>query len=148
MRGWKSGFAAAVCAVLASGVGTAATPSEGVSAPRLQRIGEFVDQLMTAGEVSGAVTLVARQGRIVHLQAQGLADLATKRPMKKDDLFRIASMTKPIVATAVLMLVEEGRIRLDDPVSRFIPAFRDVKVAVARAPAPGVGPELAAGRAS
>jgi len=137
MRGWKSGFAVAACAVLASGVVTAASPSEGVSAPRLQRIGAFVDQLMAAGEVSGAVTLVARQGRIVHVQAQGLADLATKRPMKKDDLFRIASMTKPVVATAVLMLVEEGRIRLDDPVSRFIPAFRDVKVAVARAPAPG-----------
>jgi len=117
----------------------AATPT-GISAPRLARINEFIDRQMAAGEISGAVTLVARNGKVVHLQAQGYADLASKRPMPKDALMRIASMTKPIVATAVLMLVEDGRIRLDDPVSRFIPAFRDVKVAVPRAVPAGSPP--------
>ena len=109
-----------------------AAASTGVSLPRLARIAEFVDRQMASGEVAGAVTLVARHGKIVHLQAQGYADLASKRPMQKDNLFRIASMTKPVVAVSILMLVEEGKIRLDDPVSRFIPAFRDVTVAVPR----------------
>jgi len=122
---------------------TAAPPapiSQGVSAPRLARITEFVDREMAAGEVAGAVTLVARNGKVVHLQAQGYADIASKKPMQKDNLFRIASMTKPIVATSILILVEEGKVRLDDPVSRFIPAFRDVKVAVPRAVPAGSAP--------
>ena len=110
---------------------------EGLSAQRLQQVNQLVDRQIGAGEIAGAVTLVARNGHIVHLQAQGVTDLASKVPMQKDSLFRIASMTKPVVATAVLMLVEEGRIRLDDPVSRFIPAFRDVQVAVPRAPRAG-----------
>ena len=106
---------------------------EGFSAQRLQQVNQLVDRQIGAGEISGGVTLVARNGHIVHLQAQGVSDLASRAPMQKDSLFRIASMTKPVVATAVLMLVEEGPLRLDDPVSRFIPAFRDVQVAVPRA---------------
>ena len=109
----------------------AATPAA-VSAQRLQGISAFVDRQIAAEDISGAVTLVARDGRIVHLQAQGVTDLVTRKPMQKDTLMRIASMTKPIVSVAVLMLVEEGKIRLDDPVSRFIPAFKDVKAAVPR----------------
>jgi len=113
-------------------VHAAAPASPAVSAQRLQGISAFVERQIAAGEISGAVTLVARDGRIVHLQAQGVTDLASRKPMQKDTLMRIASMTKPIVAVSVLMLVEEGKIRLDDPVSRFIPAFKDVKVAVPR----------------
>lgn len=104
----------------------------GVSTQRLTGINRFVDGLIASGEVSGAVTLVARDGRIVHLQAQGVTDLVSRQPMRSDTLMRIASMTKPIVAVSVLMLVEEGKLRLDDPVSRFIPAFKDVKAAVTR----------------
>ena len=113
-------------------VQAAAPAAPVVSAQRLQGISAFVERQITAGEISGAVTLVARDGRILHLQAQGVTDLVSRKPMQKDTLMRIASMTKPIVAVSVLMLVEEGKIRLDDPVSRFIPAFKDVKVAVPR----------------
>ena len=112
----------------------AAAPSAvaGIATQRLQGINRFVEGLIAKGEISGAVTLVARDGRIVHLQAQGVTDLVSRQPMRTDTLMRIASMTKPIVAVSVLMLVEEGKIRLDDPVSRFIPAFKDAKVAVTR----------------
>jgi CubicO group peptidase (beta-lactamase class C family) len=76
------------------------------------------------------VTLVARNGRIVHLKAQGVTDVDSKRPMQKDSVFRIASMSKPVAAVAVLMLMEEGKVRLDDPVSKYLPAYRNMKVAV------------------
>lgn len=76
-------------------------------------------------EVAGAVALVARDGEIVHLSAQGLSDLAAERSLRADDLFWIASMTKPIVAVAVLMLQDEGRLSVDDPVARHLPEFAD-----------------------
>src|SRR5438874_551437 len=100
----------------------------GMSAQRLHRIHEAMQRHIDAGEISGAVTLVARNGRIAHFEAHGLMDLETKRPMAKDAIFRLASMSKPITATAVLMLMEDGKIRLTDPVSRFIPEFSDTKV--------------------
>ncbi len=126
-RGRPAAFGVLLATLAISPIALAAAPDA-----RLARIGEFVDRQMAAGEVAGAVTLVARNGKILHLQAQGYADLASKKPMQKDSLFRIASMTKPVVTTAVMLLVEEGKVRLDDPVSRFIPAFKDVKVAVPR----------------
>ncbi|MEN9705409.1 MAG: hypothetical protein RLZZ393_1288 [Pseudomonadota bacterium] len=135
MHKTHAGLAAALALALASAVPAASGPlsaSPGVSAPRLARIGEFVERQMATGEMPGAVTLVARNGKVVHLQAQGYADFASKKPMQKDSLMRLASMTKPVVATAVMLLVEDGKVRLDDPVSRFIPAFKDVKVAVPR----------------
>ena len=79
---------------------------------------------------SGAVTVVARNGRTAYLEAHGLMDIDTIKKTSKDTLFWIASMTKPITGTAVLMLMEEGKIRLTDPVSKFIPEFRGMKVAV------------------
>ena len=94
--------------------------------------------------MSGAVSLVARRGRIVHFEAHGLMDLESKKPMTKDAVFRLASMSKPVTAVAVMMLVEEGKIRLSDPVSRFIPEFKEMKVAMprtARAPA-GSPPQI------
>ncbi len=126
-RGRPAAFGVLLATLAISPIALAAAPDA-----RLARIGEFVDRQMAAGEVAGAVTLVARNGKILHLQAQGYADLASKKPMQKDSLFRIASMTKPVVTTAVMLLFEEGKVRLDDPVSRFIPAFKDVKVAVPR----------------
>ncbi|MEO6186904.1 MAG: serine hydrolase domain-containing protein, partial [Steroidobacteraceae bacterium] len=115
-----------------------ATPAQaGFSAERLQRIDQFIDRAMQAGEISGGVTLVARNGRIVYLQAQGVMDLVSRKPMQKDSIFRLASMTKPVAATALLMMVEEGKVRLTDPVSQFIPSFRDMQVAVPRAPRQG-----------
>ena len=82
--------------------------------------------------MSGAVTLVARRGSIVQFEAQGLADIESKKPMMKDSIFRLASMSKPITAVAVMMMVEEGKIRLTDRVSAFIPEFKTMKVAVAK----------------
>jgi len=108
-----------------------AKPEEvGLSAERLQRIHDLMQRYMDAGNFTGAVTIVARRGRIAHFEAQGVMDLETKRPMAKDAIFRIMSMTKPVVGVSVLMLIEEGKIRLNDPVSKFIPQFKDLKVAM------------------
>ncbi len=102
----------------------------GLSADRLKRVTELMQRLIDARTFSGAVTLVARNGRIAHFEAQGLMDLDSKKPMQKDAIFRIMSMTKPVVGVAVLMLVEDGKIRLTDPVSRFIPELQNLKVTV------------------
>src|SRR3989442_11707624 len=104
----------------------------GLSTQRLQRIHELVQRHLDAKSFSGAVTLVARNGRIAHLEAQGLMDIETKKPMATDTMFRIMSMTKPVVGVAVMMMIEEGKVRLNDPVSRFIPQFKDLKVGVAQ----------------
>ena len=74
------------------------------------------------------VTLVMRHGQIVHFEAVGSADIAEKRPMTRDCLFAIASMTKPITATAMLILQDEGKLSVDDPVSKFIPQFKDARI--------------------
>lgn len=100
----------------------------GFSPERLRRIGEFAARRIAARSFSGAVTLVAHHGRIVHLEAHGLADIESKRPMRTDAIFRIMSMTKPVVAVSILMLVEEGKVRLGDPVSRYIPALKGLQV--------------------
>ena len=102
----------------------------GLSSERLQRIHEVVMRHVDAQDISGAVTLVARKGHVVHFEAHGLMDIESKKPMTKDALFRLASSSKPITAAAVLMLLEEGKLKLTDPVSKFIPEFRDSKVAI------------------
>lgn len=102
----------------------------GLSSERLQRIHEAVQRHIDAHDISGAVTVVARNGRLAHLESHGLMDIDTKKAMSRDTLFWIASMSKPITGTAVLMLMEEGKLRLTDPISRFIPEFRGMKVAV------------------
>jgi len=103
----------------------------GMSAERLRRIHEAIQRHIDAGEISGAVTLVARRGRIVHFEAHGLMDLESRRAMQKDAIFRLASMTKPITGTAAMMMLEEGKLRLSDKVSKFLPEFSNPKVAVA-----------------
>ena len=108
-----------------------ARPEEvGLSADRLKRVTELMQRLIEAKTFSGAVTLVARNGRIAHFEAQGLMDLESKTPMRKDAIFRIMSMTKPVVGVSVMMLVEEGKIRLTDPVGTFIPELQNLKVTV------------------
>ncbi len=104
----------------------------GMSSERLSRIHDAVQRHVDAGEIPGAVTLVARRGRLVHFEAHGLMDIESKRPMQKDAIFRIASMSKPITGVAVMMMLEEGKLRLNDPVSKFLPEFKDPKVAVPR----------------
>jgi CubicO group peptidase (beta-lactamase class C family) len=126
---------------------TATPQSVGLSGERLQRVHELVERTIAAGEIAGAVTLVARNGRIAHLEAQGVMDLASKRPMQPDSMFRIASMSKPVAAVAILMLAEEGKVRLNDPVSRFIPAYANLEVGIEKPAArgPGGGAPVAAG---
>ena len=102
----------------------------GVSSERLRRIDEVIKRYIDEHRIAGAVTLVARKGKVVHFEAHGLADAEAKKPMAKDALFRMASSTKPVTGVAVMMMVEEGKIRLTEPVSKFIPEFKDQKVAV------------------
>jgi CubicO group peptidase (beta-lactamase class C family) len=112
-----------------------AKPEEvGVSTERLHRIDEVIRRHIDNRRIAGAVTLVARKGRVIHFEAQGLMDLESKRPMARDTLFRMASSTKPVTGVAIMMLIEEGKVRLSDPVSKFIPEFKGMKVAVQREP--------------
>ena len=110
---------------------TAAKPeSVGMSAERLKRIHEIMQRHIDAGDIAGAVTAVARRGKVVHFEAHGYADPTTKQPMPNDALFRMASSSKPVTGVAILMLMEEGRLRLNDPVSMYIPEFKNSKVAI------------------
>ena len=112
-------------------------PSAGdVPSERLQRGHALVEREIAAKEYSGVVTLVARDGHIVHFEAQGLTDIDSGKPMARDAIFRLASMSKVVTAVAVLVLVDEGKVRLTDPVSRFLPEFKDLKVAVTEAGEP------------
>jgi len=115
----------------AASIPTAKPEDVGLSSERLQRVHQMIQRHIDAGDISGAVTLVARKGRVAHLEAHGLMDIESKKPMAKDTIFRLASMSKVVTGTAIMMLVEEGKIRLTDPVSKFIPEFRGQKVAVA-----------------
>src|SRR5580704_9021600 len=130
--------------VAAASVQTTKPEDVGFSQERLQRIHETIQRHIDAGDISGAVTLVARRGRIAHLEAHGLMDIDSKKPMQKDAIFRLASMSKPITGVAILMLMEEGKIRLTDPVSKFIPEFKGMKVAMAKGPTPGLVAALGA----
>lgn len=106
-----------------------ATPqTEGVSAERLAAIDTMLNQSIAQGKIPGAVVLVARHGKIILHKAFGMADNESGRAMKKDDIFRIASQTKAITATAVMILWEEGKFRLDDPISKYIPEFKNTGV--------------------
>ena len=97
------------------------------AAPELPGVGAAMQAAVDAREVPGAVTVVVRKDQVVHLQATGLADIAGKKPMQPDSLFWIASMTKPVTAAAVLMLQDEGKLHVADPVAKHVPAFADLK---------------------
>ena len=121
-----------------AGAVPAGTPEAvGLSSERLQRVSEVVRKHIEAGDVAGAVTLVARRGKIAHFEAQGFADIESRTPMRTDNIFRLASMSKPVVAVAIMQLVEEGAVRLADPVAQFIPEFADLdEVAVPKPSGP------------
>ncbi|MGQ0636938.1 MAG: serine hydrolase [Planctomycetaceae bacterium] len=111
-------------------------PAEsGFDPEALKRIDERMVEFARAKQIAGAVTLVARHGRVVHLSATGKADVAQNRDMAKDTVFAIASMTKPITAVALMILQDEGKLKLDDPVSKYIPTFKQTKVKGGAAPA-------------
>ncbi len=102
--------------------------SAGMSETRLAKIETMLQDAVTSGEIPGAVALIARKGKIVYYTSVGMADNASQKEMTKDAIFRIASQSKAITATAVMMLWEEGKFRLDDPISKYIPEFQDPEV--------------------
>ncbi len=105
------------------------SPEEvGFSSERLARIGEAIQKSIDAGRIAGAVSLVARHGKIAYFKPFGMADRETKKSMRTDTIFRLCSMSKPVTSVAVMMLYEEGRFTLGEPVSDFIPEFKNVKV--------------------
>ena len=100
----------------------------GINVNRLPRLEKYVQNQMANGNIPGAVTMVIHNGKVVHLAANGYKNIATKSPMKTDDLFYIQSMTKPIISVAFMMLYEEGYFKLDDPVSKYLPEFKNLRV--------------------
>jgi CubicO group peptidase (beta-lactamase class C family) len=107
---------------------TARPASQGISEARLERLHEFMQGMTDSGEYLGAVTLVARRGKIVDWRAFGYRDLAKQSPLDPNSIFRIYSMTKTVASVAVLMLMEEGRFTLEDPIGRYLPEFANMQV--------------------
>jgi CubicO group peptidase (beta-lactamase class C family) len=109
---------------------------EGFSEPRLGRISQSMQGQIDQGIFPGAVTMIARNGRVTHFESHGFQDAAKTKPMTKDTLFRLASMTKPIVTTAAMMLVEQGKLKLNDPLAQWLPELKDLKVETASGDVP------------
>ena len=107
--------------ILAAAVVLAAAPPDPAA---LQRIPKRMQELVDQGVLSGAVTLVQRHGTVASLEAVGWADMEAKKPMRPDTIFQVMSMTKPFVGTAIMMLADEGRLSLNEPVEKHIPEFR------------------------
>lgn len=129
---------AALFPLAAASLPTTEPEAVGLSSERLARIHDMAQRHMDAGEITGAVMLVARHGKIAYLDVTGDMNTAGK-PMQRDTVFRMASMTKPVIGTAVMMMLEEGKLRLDDPVSKYIPEFAGQRVAVLEEAAEGRG---------
>jgi CubicO group peptidase (beta-lactamase class C family) len=113
-----------------------------LSPEKLARVGDYIRQEIAAGTIPGAVILIQQHGHPVYFESFGVRDVASKRPMTADTIFRIYSMSKPITSVAAMMLVEDGKLALGDPVAKYIPAFANVKVGVEKADQSGK-PELA-----
>jgi CubicO group peptidase (beta-lactamase class C family) len=121
---------ASFSAAVAQDLPTAKPESVGLSPERLERISTTVQRSIDDKRVAGAVTLIVRHGKVAWFKSQGMLDREAGEPMRPDALFRICSMTKPITSVAVMMLYEEGRFLLDDPVSKYLPEFKNPKVLV------------------
>jgi CubicO group peptidase (beta-lactamase class C family) len=102
----------------------------GMSSARLERVRLFIKDFVDTNRIAGAVTLIARKGKVVHHEAHGWRDKEQSQPMPKDAIFTLQSMTKPIVSTALMMLWEDGKFMLDDPISKWLPAYADKQVLV------------------
>ena len=107
----------------------------GMSTERLARINTAMQRHVEAGTIQGAVTAVARRGKLVHLEAHGLMSVPDNRPMQDDSLFIMMSSTKPVLGVAAMMLIEEGLVRPSDPISKWFPTFAEMQVAVLAEPA-------------
>ncbi|OHC37135.1 MAG: hypothetical protein A2211_11245, partial [Rhodanobacter sp. RIFOXYA1_FULL_67_6] len=134
---WSRLLAAVLLCVALPQAAAAATPlpdsrpeTQGVSSARLQRLHDYIRRATGDDGYLGGVTLVARNGRLVDWQAYGHRDLARREPMRRDAIFRIYSMTKTVTSVAVMMLVEEGKLTLEDPLSRYLPGFAAPQVLI------------------
>ena len=116
------------CGLTAQQLPSAKPESVGVSADRLERLHRGMQGFVDAKDAAGIVTLVAREGKLVDVHAVGFQDVESKKPMRIDAIFRIASMSKPITSVAVMMLYEDGKLQLTDPVSKYIPSFKNQRV--------------------
>ena len=114
--------------VFGDGLPMAEPEAVGLSTERLSRIDKVMEAHVAQQKIAGGVTLLARHGKIAHLGTYGMMDVASEKPMQRDTLFRIASMTKQITSVAVMMLYEEGHFLLHEPVSKFLPAFKEMLV--------------------
>ena len=124
--GWAAGLAA-------QGLPTVAPEAVGMSQQRLSQVSAVFKREIEQGNLPGVVVMVARKGRLVYSDAIGFQDGQAGEPMPKDAIFRIYSMTKPLVSVATMMLVEEGKIQITDPVSKFLPALKQMQVSVPHA---------------
>ena len=122
------------CPASGSELPTAKPEEVGVSSEKVEELSTFMQSLVDDGKIAGGVTMMARHGKVIHLKAVGMADWEAKRPMTTDAVFRIASMTKPITSVAIMMLWEQGKLGLDDPVSKYIPEFKNTEVLVKAVP--------------
>ena len=110
------------------GLPMAAPEDIGFSAEKLEKISTTLQRYVDKGQTPGFLTVIARKGKIAHFETIGMRDVENKKPVTPNTIFRIYSMSKPITSVAVMVLYEEGRIQLDDPVENYIPAFKDIKV--------------------
>lgn len=134
-RGAVAAALVALCVLATTSVVFAAddlvvTPAEdvGMSSERLARIVPAMQRLIDAGHIPGSVTLVARRGRVVHFEAAGKRSIENNLPMQRDAIFRLYSQTKPVTGVAVMILLEEGRFLLSDPISKYLPEFKEMRV--------------------
>jgi CubicO group peptidase (beta-lactamase class C family) len=125
-------FAPPLRADVSSALPQVAAEQVGMSKPKLDRIRAALQQEVDQGKLAGTVVMVARKGKLVYADAVGFQDKTESKAMALDSVFRIYSMSKPLVSVAAMMLVEDGKIQLTDPVSKFLPAFKGQQVSVAR----------------
>jgi CubicO group peptidase (beta-lactamase class C family) len=102
----------------------------GLSSERLKRVNAWAQRLVDGGRLAGIATMIARHGKVAHVNVCGLADIERETRMAPDTIFRLYSMTKPLTSTAIMVLYEEGHFQLDDPIKRFLPCFKDMRVYV------------------
>jgi len=132
----RGGLVAAALAAVLTGdpdparAESATSVARSLSREGLDRVGDYIRNEIATGTFPGAILLIQQHGRPVYSENFGVRDVATKLPMSADTIFRLYSMSKPITSVAAMMLVEDGKLKLDDPVSKYIPAFTETKVGV------------------
>src|SRR6478735_8816338 len=132
----RGGLVAAALAAVLTGdpdparAESATSVARSLSREGLDRVGDYIRNEIATGTFPGAILLIQQHGRPVYSENFGVRDIATKLPMTSDTIFRLYSMSKPITSVAAMMLVEDGKLKLDDPVAKYIPAFAETKVGV------------------